>query len=324
MSFTQELNLTSLDSTFYQISNKVEKYFSELKETSNYGNPVVKEKFFDRWKWFWEIRVDEKGGFKKYGEQLNKIAGQDHVLKSLSTITWTPLGPDSIPYQASGCGQNNNGMCQVASVWADETDLYVGLNGGGLWRRNLSSWTNLTDDYPCLSVNDIAVDNNGKIYVATGMHGQSHSLHAHCDYGFGVYYSTDGEVWVTDAMTIEPNEDFFIVKVKIHPIQQNIIYALSRKTVYKSINGGEDWEDMDAPPLINNQYYRDIIFKEGKPDTVFICSDGWNHLTHKYLIEGGDIYKSINGGVTWDDTNLAENLKYSANSLHSCCHLCNL
>jgi len=320
MSFSQDFSLSKSDTSFYQVVDKVENYITQMKENPDKEAKIkINEKHFNRWKCFWEQRVDINGGFKTYSNQMQKLAKQNSskfLLKSTSSVQWTPLGPTSAPTQSTSCYATNNGVCQVASVWSDGTDIYVGLNGGGLWKRVGTSWTNLTDDIMCFSVNDITIDNAGKIYIATGYKGQNGSMMDGDVFGLGVFYSTDdGVSWETEKMSSVPDEDLYILKVIIHPTQQNIVYALSRNTVYKSTDGGNNWNSTNTPSLANNQFYRDLVFKESDPNTLFLCSDGWNHTLR--AATPGNIYKSSNAGSTWQSSyDLAVNLRYGSNSPH--------
>ncbi len=322
MSFSQDFSLSKSDTSFYQVVEKAENYIAKMKKNPDKeANSILNEKHYYRWKYFWETRVDRNGGFKTYANQMQKLAKQNSSnsqfksASSTSSVQWTPLGPTSKPTQV-GAYKDNNGVCQVASVWSDGTDIYAGLNGGGLWKRDSSSWTNLTDDIMAFSVNDIAIDNTGKIYIATGFVGQGSSMMTGDLFGYGVMYSIDdGVTWETDKMSPGPDEDFFIMKVIIHPSQQNVVWALSRKHVYKSIDGGDNWNTTITPSLTNNQFFRDLVFKESNPDIMFLCTDGWDHSVNK--VSSGCIYKSTDAGDLWDSsTNLADNLLYASDYPH--------
>ncbi len=274
--------------SFFEIVDQHDKF---NQDTSSFSRSVEEseneeEELFNRWEWFWSSRIDKNGGFKEYGKQLRHLAMTESVtalqesFSSFSSVNWTPLGPNSFP--ANPCNKDNNGQCQVLSIWANSTDLYVGLNGGGLWKRSGTSWVNLTDYTYAFSVTDIEVDNTGKIYIATGWDGQNGSLKGDDIYGMGVIYSNDGgSTWVTDRMTSVPDQDLYMVKIILDPTNKNTIYALSRYTVYKSTDGGYNWVNTHAPVLPNNQWYRDMVYKESEPGTLFICSDGRDHNTNR-------------------------------------------
>ena len=318
--FCQE-NISTTGRSYFEILNEHEK--QEEAETEKLimepdSEKTEEEDVFGRWAWFWSSRIDKYGGFREYAKQLraNSIdVSASKIMLSLPLAHWTALGPTSVPQPY----YYNTGLCQVRSIWANSTDLYVGLNGGGLWKRNGTSWVNLTDDYYSFSINDIEVNNSGTIYCATGWQGQGGSRKENDEYGMGIIYSSDGGSTWNYPMVNDPNipdEDLFMQKILINPDNQNIMYALSKWTVYKSTNGGVSWTDMNAPPLSNNDWYVDMEFKLSDPNTIFICSAGRNRQNTTGQEEiYGSIFKSTDGGVYWyGNYNYANNLKYHSPS----------
>src|SRR4030042_257206 len=99
---SQIFNLTNYDTTFFKIISKMEAYYSDtLKKNSENELALedIKEDVFKSWCWFWRNRVDKLGGFSKYGEQMYDQVKhyQRNNLKSISSISWTPIGPTSDP-----------------------------------------------------------------------------------------------------------------------------------------------------------------------------------------------------------------------------------
>ncbi len=322
--FCQE-NISTTGRSYFEILNEHEK--QEEAETEKLimepdSEKTEEEDVFGRWAWFWSSRIDKNGGFSEYAKQLRANSldvNASQRLLSLPSAHWMALGPTSTPLPK----YTNSGQCQVRSIWANATELYVGLNGGGLWKRNGTSWVNLTDDYYSFSINDIEVNNSGTIYCATGWQGQGGSRKENDEYGMGIIYSTDGGSTWNYPMVNDPNipdEDLFMQKILINPDNQNIMYALSKWTVYKSTNGGVSWTDMNAPPLSNNDWYVDMEFKVSDPNTIFICSAGRNreNTTGQEEIYGS-IFKSTDGGVYWSGNhNYATDLTH--NSAFNCPH----
>jgi photosystem II stability/assembly factor-like uncharacterized protein len=320
--YNQLFNLTENDTSFYQILHKMESNFtdsSKLLEEGEFITGESEEDLFLRWQWFWRNGVDKYGGFKKYGEQMNQLIKnfQNNRLKSGSSITWISAGPNSDPIVCPSY-PSHTGVAQVTSVWANSSNVYLGCQGGGFWKKEGSSWINTTNNIQSLTVYDIAVDNSGKIYIATGYKGQGGSIMTNEGYGFGIFYSSDGgNTWVIDKMTDIPAQELLMYKVIVHPSQQNIIYALSRYTVYKSIDGGNNWTNTNAPVLLDNgiedHRYIDMDMKAGDPNIIFICSNGYfDYQTQTW--QPGKIYKTVNGAQTWQTSDLAANLKYGNNA----------
>src|SRR5215472_8150665 len=110
---------------------------------------------------------------------------------SLSTSTWTAIGPASLN---SG---TMNGLVsgRVTGIAADPTNaniIYAAPAGGGVWKTtdDGSSWTELTDTQSTLSMGAIAVapSNPSVIYAGTGEANNS----GDSNYGLGILTSTDG------------------------------------------------------------------------------------------------------------------------------------
>lgn len=318
--YGQDLTIPSTISYFEVLEKFESQFYPPLNLPSEYYDKpeTIEENVFYRWEWFWSNRIDKNGGFAEYGAQIRKVASSlinSGSKKSFSALSWTPLGPTSFPTPACASRARGTGLTQVTSVWANESDLYVGLNGGGLWKRNGTSWNNLTDNTIALSVLDIEVDNFGKIFIATGWDGQGGSLKEDDVYGMGIIYSFDnGASWVANRMTNIPDEDLYMEKVLIDPTNNDIIYALSRNTVYKSIDGGYNWIDTNAPALANNDRYVGMILKDNDPNSIFICSAGQNAALNSDI--KGSLFRSTNGGSSWSNSNLVDNLKYSSQDPH--------
>ncbi len=220
--FCQE-NIITTGRSYFEILNEHEK--QEQAEQGKLSmvpdSETETEDVFGRWAWFWSSRIDKNGGFTEYAKQLRTSTINGRTTQRLLTLPsahWAVLGPTSVPLP--NVGGNNTGLCQVRSIWANATDLYVGLNGGGLWKRNGTSWANLTDDYYAFSINDIEVNDSGTIYCATGWQGQGGSRKENDEFGMGIIYSPDGGSTWKYPMLDDPNipdEDLFMQKILINP-----------------------------------------------------------------------------------------------------------
>ena len=305
---------------FYNIVEGYHALENSDQSKENKDHSEVNEDVFGRWEWFWRNRVDKHGGFSKYADQMRLATTKQSnrlFAKSASSITWDPIGLTSIPLRYPSFSTSiSSGLTQPTCIWADNTNVYIGVNGGSLWKRNGTSWDNLTETIPILGIRDIEVDSNGKIYLATGYDGQGSSRHTLDVFGFGVVFSADGgSTWTTNAMSSVPNDDLYMEKIIIHPTNESIVYALSRKTVYKSSNGGSTWQDTNAPMLQNSDIYTGMVMKENDPNTLFICSAGMEYGESQDIIHGS-IFKTINGGANWGSTNIATELTNAIDTPH--------
>ncbi len=291
------------------------KNFNEI-ETAIHKNKVYLEnastkerKMYERWRWFWNTRVDSSGSFEKYNVEMNKyfkqvypdgIIENEPTLKSASTLSWSCLGPSSRPSGSSA----QIGRGRIKCIWVDPSDfdhILIGANSGGLWETNNggTNWNCLTNTTMTGGVFDIAVDpnDNDVIYIVTGLKlGPRGTIGMSGNYSLGIFKSTNGgSSW--SKLNINTLEGEYFDGVLIHPTNPAILYAMSSHKVYKTTNYGSTWSatslSIDPDAVLN-----DILFKPNDPNTIYVS--GTNA-----------IYRTINAGTSWTD--LSGNL----NSLYS-------
>ena len=142
---------------------------------------------------------------------------------------------------------------RAQSVWvnpADTSEIYLGSDNGGLWKTNNGgiNWRLLTEEY-AFGVNKIVVhpDNSDIMFIVTGVYANAFLSYGH--YGQGVFKSTDkGETWLP-AQQIYPEDMVYMSDIVFHPINHNIMFALSGRTLYKSIDTGEHWIELSKLSL---------------------------------------------------------------------------
>ena len=233
------------------------------------------------------------------GVSMSKIA----ISPSSPNILFTSFGwnsPAAI-YKSENYGTNwlpaDNGLetggigiavdpIHSDTVYFAATYPYKSIDGGESWFISGEGITN----YYCI---DIVINpiNPEILYVCSIMQG-----------GFTgtIYKSINGaENWEEKASGIPWAND--IHHLAIDPIQPNTIYASTMQTpppiissVYKSIDGGENWFEIDnglpnigsAPPCLAIDPFR--------PNIIF-AGFSWDNET---------IYRSENGGESWENFNV--------------------
>jgi photosystem II stability/assembly factor-like uncharacterized protein len=192
-------------------------------------------------------------------------------------------------------------MGTVISLWVDPLDvdeIYAGTNASGLWKTTDggSNWTNLTDaaQLPGMGIQDVIVapDDPNVILIATGI--STFGL----GYGLGVLRSADGgATWDPTGLTFAPDSQTAVERLLGHPTNSQIVYALVKQSVYKTVDGGTSW----TPVLVTtntNSRLRDIEMKPGDPNTLYVAGDD------RGLLGGGaGIWKSTDGGSNWTNIN---------------------
>ena len=197
----------------------------------------------------------------------------------------------------------------VAGVQAAPSTFYLGATGGGVWKTDDYgiSWRNVSDGFfstPSIGAIEVVQHDPNIIYVGTGSDG----LRSNVIEGRGMYKSIDGgENWKFIGLENVGQ----IGAVRIHPNNHNIVYVAAigkafesnpERGVYKTTNGGRTWNKVLSISEETGIY--DIEFLPSNPEIIFATA--WKAERKPWTIisggnpEEGGIYKSVDGGQTWD------------------------
>ena len=196
----------------------------------------------------------------------------------------------------------------ATGVVGDITTYYMGTTGGGVWKTTDMglTWENISDGYFTTgSVGAIAVAESDPnvVYVGMGEHAPRGVMTHHGD---GVYKSTDaGKTW--KKMGLEGTQH--IARIAIHPKDPNTVFVAAQgplysksaeRGIYKSTDGGQTWNKVlyvgDQTGCV------ELSMDMNNPRVLYAAM--WEHgrLPWK-VISGGPgsgLYKSVDGGQTWD------------------------
>jgi photosystem II stability/assembly factor-like uncharacterized protein len=194
----------------------------------------------------------------------------------------------------------------VEGIPGDPNTVYVATASGGLWKtvNGGTSWKPIFERQGTISLGDIALapSNPEVVWAGTGESNTRNSV----SFGDGVYKSTDGgKTW--QHMGLRDSER--ISAIVVHPQNPDIVYvgALGHafapneeRGVFMTTDGGRTWtktlyidkehgvSDLDIDPANPNILYAGMWSFERK---------AW---THRSGSEKGGVYKSIDGGRTWN------------------------
>ncbi|MGO8817242.1 MAG: WD40/YVTN/BNR-like repeat-containing protein [Terriglobia bacterium] len=186
--------------------------------------------------------------------------------------------------------------------------FYVGQVNGGVWKSDDygRTWTPIFDDQPTQSVGAIAVapSDPNIIYVASGEGLQRPDLSV----GDGIYKSIDGgKTWThlglrdgqqIPALAIDPRDpNRLFAAVLGHPYGPN-----AERGIYRSTDGGQSWQKVLGKD--ENTGGSDIEMDAANPDVLYAClwrarQGPWEDR-NGYGGAGGGIFKSTDGGSTWN------------------------
>ena len=218
------------------------------------------------------------------------------IEQAFSRLEWRSIGPANM----------GGRIADVEGVPGDPNVVYVASASGGLWKTTNGgvTWKPIFERQGTISIGDIALapGNPDVVWVGTGESNVRNSV----SFGDGVYKSTDGgKTW--QHMGLKDTER--ISAIAINPQNNDIVYigALGHafgpneeRGVFMTTDGGKTWAktlyidnqhgvaDLEIDPTNPNILYAGMWSFERKP---------W---THRSGSEKGGVYKSIDGGRTWN------------------------
>ncbi|HSR42245.1 MAG TPA: hypothetical protein VLL48_08740, partial [Longimicrobiales bacterium] len=206
----------------------------------------------------------------------------------------------------------------VAGSDARPLEYYFGATGGGLWKTadGGTTWEPVTDgQIGAASIGAVAVCANDPDVVYIG--GGETQLRGNVQQGDGVYRSDDaGETW--EHMGLEETQN--ISRIRIHPddCETAWVAALGKHSVdnpergvFKTTDGGRSWRKVlfksDRAGAV------DLTLDPANPDLMYASI--WQVWRRSWgMSSGGEdsgLWKSTDGGETWEDITHAQGLPQS-------------
>lgn len=248
---------------------------------------------------------------EKYMEGLAqmRLAAQ---LRGERNNTWEAIGPKNI---------GGRTLC-LAVNQLDTNILWAGSASGGLWKsttagRGTNAWERVETGFPVLGVSAIALDPSDPniIYAGTG---EVYNLENSAPnvairttrgtYGIGILKSTDGGATWTKSLDWSYGQMRGVQDIKINPLRPATVYAATSEGLLRSYNAGVSWQtvhnksmavDIEINPLDTNKIY----------------------VTHGSLDDNAvsGVYRSTNGGVSFDKLTNGLPASYSGKALLGGC-----
>ena len=212
-------------------------------------------------------------------------------------VKYRSIGPFRGGRSVAACG-----------VKGDILTYYMGNTGGGLWKTEDAGqhWNNISDGYfktGSVGAVEVADSDPNIVYCGMGEHAVRGVMTHHGD---GVYKSTDaGKTW--KQMGLEKTQH--IAGIIIHPENPDVVFVAAQgalynhtkeRGLYKTTDGGTTWKTV----LYVDEKTGCVDISIDKNNPLIMYAAMWEHgrLPWK-VISGGPgsgLYKSVDGGETWD------------------------
>ncbi|HET7099567.1 MAG TPA: glycoside hydrolase, partial [Terriglobia bacterium] len=212
-------------------------------------------------------------------------------------MRWRMIGPFRGGRTRAACG-----------VPGEPNVFYVGQVDGGVWKSDDygRTWHPIFDKEPTQSIGAIAVSASDPniLYVASGEGLQRPDLSV----GDGIYKSTDaGQTWIhlglrdgqqIPALAVDPhNPDRVFAAVLGHPYGPN-----AQRGIFRSTDGGKTWKKVLY--VDENTGGDDVEIDPANPNIIYAtlweARQGPSEDHNAYGGDGGGIFKSTDGGATWN------------------------
>ena len=217
----------------------------------------------------------------------------------LSGLKFRSVGPALTSGRISDIAVNPNNF----------SEYYVASASGGVWKTTNAGNTfkPIFDDQGSYSIGCVTMDpgNPNVIWVGTGENNGQRSV----AYGDGVYKSIDGgKSW--EHMGLKNSEH--IGNILVNPYDSKTVFvsaigplwsAGDDRGLYKTTDGGKTWRNV----LSIDQYtgVNEVRIDPSNPDVMY--ASAFQRARHVYTYLGGGpgsgIYKSKDGGETWNKIN---------------------
>lgn len=223
-----------------------------------------------------------------------------------------PLDELSIPglkFRCIGPANTSGRISDFAFNPSNPFEYYVATSAGGVWKTVNSGTTYepIFDGQGSYSIGCVTIDpsNHNTVWVGTGENNNQRSV----AYGDGIYKSIDGGAsW--NHMGLKMSEH--IGQVIVHPDNSDIVWVSAigplwstggDRGVYKTVDGGKTWK----ATLEIDKYTGvcDLVIDPRNPNVLY--ASAFQRARHVFTYLGGGpgsgIYKSTDGGETWEEAN---------------------
>lgn len=246
------------------------------------------------------IPADRKEPEYEAGYLVRELAAARAAKRSpAATLAWENRGPGNVAGRARAIVVDPDDP--AALTW------YIGTAGGGVWKTadGGATWSDLTPDFPVLSVQALAMaaSDHDVLYAGTG----ESFFNVDTINGNGILKSTDrGLTWAHLPATVDDPSFNNVARIVVDPANADVVLAattvgrykdsvLQRSSIFKSTDGGASWTEVHAITDIGT-------FGRVKKIQQLVATPGNFNVLYATVDEGG-ILKSTNAGNSWTYVN---------------------
>ncbi len=213
----------------------------------------------------------------------------------LDAVKWRNIGPANM----------GGRIVDIEAVEKDWRRVFLAAATGGVWKsmNGGDSWTPIFDDYPVVSVGDIALfqPNPDILWVGTGEANNRNSV----SWGAGVYKTTNGGK-TFQCVGLEDTHQ--IARVVTHPTDKDLVYVAAighlwgysgRRGLFVTRDGGKSWEKLTKGlPDDGKTGATDLVMDPNDPNTLYVAF--YQRLRRPWRFDSGGpnggMFKSTDGG----------------------------
>lgn len=278
----------------------------------SYPRNVQNRKFFQRFKWFYEQRIDSEREIPVRAVQRaraevlldKRLKGAGNVLDSpAQALTWQTVGPHSVDARIDHWQETAGRVRAIAVHPNDANIVYIGASAGGLWKTTDggATWTEVGRDFQAITFGAIAIDpgNPETVYAGTGESRFAFGRHIH--FGEGLYKSTDGGASFVKATNSFGGLTHFSA-LAVSPFDPDILFAalgsgyqflgnVANEGIWVSTDGGATWiRELD----LNDGF--DVIPHPTRSGEVYAAIGGADD-------DSSGVWFSDDNGANWSQRN---------------------
>lgn len=187
---------------------------------------------------------------------------------------------------------------------------YAGFTGGGVYKTTDggNNWYNVSDGYfktGSVGAISVAPSNSNVIYAGMG----ETCIRGNMSAGDGMYRSVDGgKSWEHIGL----GNSHFIGEIVVHPDNEDVAWVAvmghafgnngnTERGVFKTTDGGDNWERV----LFHNEKTGAVDIEIDPNNPRILYASMWEAYRNAWEMssggEGSGLYKSVDGGETWEN-----------------------